>query len=61
MSDKQFLPLLKGPKNFKELKDQNGYFVDKTEYIKTAFTDTDSVLLFKRPRRFGKNLLMTMF
>ena len=61
MSDKQFLPLLKGPKNFKELKDQNGYFVDKTEYIKTAFTDTDSVLLFTRPRRFGKNLLMTMF
>ena len=61
MSDKQFLPLLKGPKNFKELKDQNGYFVDKTEYIKPAFTDTDSVLLFTRPRRFGKTLLMTMF
>ena len=61
MSSKQFLPLLKGPKNFKELKDQNGYFVDKTEYIKTAFTDTDSVLLFTRPRRFGKTLLMTMF
>jgi len=61
MGKKQFLPLLKGPKNFKELKDQNGYFVDKTEYIKTAFTDTDSVLLFTRPRRFGKTLLMTMF
>ena len=61
MSDKHFLPLLKGPKNFKELKDQNGYFVDKTEYIKTAFTDTDSVLVFTRPRRFGKTILMTMF
>ncbi len=61
MSNKQFLPLLKGPKNFKELKDHNGYFVDKTEYIKTAFTDTDSVLLFTRPRRFGKTMLMTMF
>ena len=61
MSNKQFLPLLKGPKNYKELKDQNGYFVDKTEYIKTAFTDTDSVLLFTRPRRFGKTMLMTMF
>ena len=61
MGNKQFLPLLKGPKNYRELKDQNGYFVDKTEYIKAAFTDTDSVLLFTRPRRFGKTLLMTMF
>ena len=61
MSAKHFLPLLKGPKNYRELKDQNGYFVDKTEYIKAAFTDTDSVLLFTRPRRFGKTLLMTMF
>ena len=61
MSNKRFLPLLKGPKNYRELKDQNGYFVDKTEYIKAAFTDTDSVLLFTRPRRFGKTLLMTMF
>ena len=61
MRYKGFLPLLKGPKNYRELKDQNGYFIDKTEYIKAAFTDTDSVLLFTRPRRFGKTLLMTMF
>ena len=35
--------------------------MDKTEYIKTVFTDSATVLLFTRPRRFGKTLLMTMF
>ena len=60
MSNKQFLPLLKGPKNFKELKDQNCYFVDKTEYLKTILTDSSSVLLFIRPNGFGKTMLMTM-
>ena len=61
MSNKQFLALPESPTSFEELKDENGYFVDKTEFIKTVFTDSAKVLLFTRPRRFGKTLLMTMF
>ena len=61
MSDKQFLTLLESPTSFEELIEDNGYFVDKTEFIKTVFTSSTKVLLFTRPRRFGKTLLMTMF
>ena len=61
MSNNQFLALPESPTSFEELKDENGYFVDKTEFIKTVFTDSAKVLLFTRPRRFGKTLLMTMF
>ena len=61
MSDKQFLTLPESPTSFEELIEDNGYFVDKTEFLKTVFTDSAKVLLFTRPRRFGKTLLMTMF
>ena len=61
MSNKQFLALPESPTSFEELIEDNGYFVDKTEFIKTVFTDSAKVLLFTRPRRFGKTLLMTMF
>ncbi len=61
MSISQFLSLPESPNGFEELKAANCYFVDKTEFIKTVFTDSASVLLFTRPRRFGKTLLMTMF
>ena len=61
MSNKQFLALPESPTSFEELIDENGYFVDKSEFIKTVFTDSAKVLLFTRPRRFGKTLLMTMF
>ncbi|MCI6344880.1 MAG: AAA family ATPase [Succinatimonas sp.] len=51
---------------------KNRYYVDKTPYLKTVFSeeiptdgktfvDGSSVLLFTRPRRFGKTLLMDMF
>ena len=61
MSDKEFLLLPDNPGCYEELKDGNCYFVDKTEYLKTVFTSSTKVLLFTRPRRFGKTLLMTMF
>ena len=61
MRNKQFLALPESPTSFEELIDENGYFVDKSEFIKTVFTDSSKVLLFTRPRRFGKTLLMTMF
>ena len=61
MSNNEFLPLPDNPGCYEELKDGNCYFVDKTEFIKTVFTSSTKVLLFTRPRRFGKTLLMTMF
>ena len=61
MSDNEILPLPDNPGCYEELKDGNCYFVDKTEYLKAVFTSSTKVLLFTRPRRFGKTLLMTMF
>ena len=61
MNNKEFLLLPDNPGCYEELKDGNCYFVDKTEYLKTVFTSSTKVLLFTRPRHFGKTLLMTMF
>ena len=61
MSNIEFLPLPDNPDCYEDLKDANCYFVDKTEYLKAVFTSSTKVLLFTRPRRFGKTLLMTMF
>ena len=61
MSDKQFLELPYGKDDFPLLREGNCYFVDKTPYLKTVFTDQSAVMLFTRPRRFGKTLLISMF
>ena len=61
MSNKQFLELPYGKDDFPLLREGNCYFVDKTPYLKTVFTDQSAVLLFTRPRRFGKTLLISMF
>ena len=62
MGNKQFLPLPTGKDDFTKLREQNCYFVDKTPYIKQVFgVDASDVLLFTRPRRFGKTLLISMF
>ena len=61
MGNKQFLQLPTGKDNFPLLREGNCYFVDKTPYLKTVFTDQSAVLLFTRPRRFGKTLLISMF
>ena len=61
MSNKQFLGLPYGKDDFPLLREGNCYFVDKTPYLKTVFTDQSAVMLFTRPRRFGKTLLISMF
>ena len=61
MSNKQFLELAYGKDDFPLLREGNCYFVDKTPYLKTVFTDQSAVMLFTRPRRFGKTLLISMF
>ena len=48
-----------GADDFKKLRDNNGYFVDKSLLIKEIIEGND-VTLLPRPRRFGKTLNMTM-
>lgn len=49
-----------GIADFKELIKQNHYFVDKTLFIKEILDDGAKVILFPRPRRFGKTLNLSM-
>lgn len=59
---KDFKLLPTGGDTFSEIINKNKYYVDKTSFLRTVFAeDGSSVLLFTRPRRFGKTLLMDMF
>ena len=72
MSKKQFLALPVTGDTFAEVREKNRYYVDKTPYLKTVFSEDEAVddkslingttvLLLTRPRRFGKTMLMNMF
>ena len=61
MTTKQFLPLPYGKDVYSELKNNGCYFVDKTPYLKDIIDEDESnVMIFTRPRRFGKTLFMSM-
>ena len=61
MTTKQFLPLPYGKDVYSELKNNGCYFVDKTPYLKNIIDEDESnVMIFTRPRRFGKTLFMSM-
>ena len=47
-----------GTENFKELIDNNYYYVDKTMLIEDVISD--KVMMYNRPRRFGKTLNLSM-
>ena len=47
-----------GIENFKELIDKDYYYVDKTNLIVNIINE--KVVLYTRPRRFGKTLNMSM-
>ncbi len=59
MSDKMFLPLPYGYNSYEEIRNDNCYFVDKTSYLKNVLEGSGKVLLFTRPRRFGKTVFMS--
>ena len=72
MSNKHFLALPVTGDTFAEVREKNRYYVDKTPYLKTVFSEDEAVddkslingttvLLLTRPRRFGKTMLMNMF
>lgn len=54
------LKLPVGIENFKEIRTEGFYYVDKTKLIKQLMEQWGKVNLFTRPRRFGKTLNMSM-
>ena len=53
-------PLPIGIEDFKKLRDNDFYYVDKSMFIKELLDNRSEVSLFMRPRRFGKNLGLSM-
>lgn len=49
-----------GIQGFSDLREQDCFFVDKTDFIKEWWENRDIVTLITRPRRFGKTLNMSM-
>ena len=58
MSEQMKLPI--GIDNFRKLREEGFYYVDKTALIEQILNDWGEVNLFTRPRRFGKTLNMSM-
>lgn len=55
------LKLPVGIEDFKKIRKNQFYYVDKTALIRDLLYDWGEVNLFTRPRRFGKSLNMSMF
>ena len=49
-----------GLQHFEEIRENNVFYVDKTNFIKEWWESRDAVTLIARPRRFGKTLNMSM-
>lgn len=49
-----------GKQDFAFLRENNCFFVDKTNFIKEWWDNVDDITLLTRPRRFGKTLNMSM-
>ena len=46
--------------DFKELKESESFFVDKSLFIKEVIEENSKIVLIPRPRRFGKSLNFSM-
>ena len=53
-------PFALGTSEFTEIIDDKSYYCDKTLLVKDLIDSKSKVILFTRPRRFGKTLNMTM-
>lgn len=49
-----------GNQGFEDIRKENRFYVDKTEFIREWWESGDSITLIMRPRRFGKMLNMDM-
>ena len=58
MENQFMLPI--GIEDFKEIREEGYYYVDKTAFIEQVLEKRSKVTLFTWPRRFGKSLNMSM-
>ena len=49
-----------GTDDFKKIRENNSLFIDKTDFIRDIIDNQSEVLLFPRPRRFGKSINVSM-
>ncbi|MCI8648467.1 MAG: AAA family ATPase, partial [Firmicutes bacterium] len=49
-----------GGQDFETIRNENLFYIDKTDFIRQWWENKDSVTLITRPRRFGKTLNMSM-
>jgi len=49
-----------GEQRFDAFREQNAFYIDKTDFIREWWTDGSTVTLITRPRRFGKTFNMSM-
>lgn len=49
-----------GEQRFERIREQNAFYVDKTDFIREWWESGTTVTLITRPRRFGKMLNMSM-
>ena len=47
-----------GKQDFEQIRKQNYFYIDKTNFIQEWWESGDDVTLITRPRRFGKTLNM---
>ena len=46
--------------SFSDFKEKDYYYIDKTSYIKDILLNCGTIVLFTRPRRFGKSITLSM-
>lgn len=49
-----------GKQNFASLRENNCFYIDKSDLIREWWESQDEITLITRPRRFGKTLNMSM-
>ncbi|MCM1120561.1 MAG: AAA family ATPase, partial [bacterium] len=49
-----------GRQDFEKIRNDNSFYIDKTDFIRQWWEEGDDVTLITRPRRFGKTLNMSM-
>ena len=52
-------PIPIGIDNFKEIIENDYYYIDKSKAIEDLLTNKAKIILYTRPRRFGKSLLLS--
>ena len=50
-----------GNQDFKSIRENNYFYIDKTSFIKEWCENGDNFTLITRPRRFGKTLNISIF